>query len=43
MVLTSDGLNRGHKQIPVKRVVDEALETCPSVQKVIVTERLGWA
>ncbi len=43
MVLTSDGLNRGHKQIPVKRVVDEALENCPSVQKVIVTERLGWA
>ncbi|MBL8000827.1 MAG: acetate--CoA ligase [Flavobacteriales bacterium] len=43
MVLTSDGLNRGHKQIPVKRVVDEALETCPTVQKVIVTERLGWS
>ncbi|HRD53154.1 MAG TPA: AMP-binding protein, partial [Flavobacteriales bacterium] len=43
MVLTSDGLNRGHKQIPVKRVVDEALETCPTVRKVIVTERLGWA
>ena len=43
IVLTSDGLNRGHKQIPVKRVVDEALENCPSVQKVIVTERLGWA
>lgn len=43
MVLTSDGLNRGHKQIPVKRVVDEALENCPSIQKVIVTDRLGWA
>ncbi len=43
IVLTSDGLNRGHKQIPVKRVVDEALENCPSVQKVIVTERLAWA
>lgn len=43
MVLTSDGLNRGAKQIPVKRVVDEALETCPSVQKVIVVDRLGWA
>ncbi|MEO8587751.1 MAG: acetate--CoA ligase, partial [Flavobacteriales bacterium] len=42
MVLTSDGLNRGHKQIPVKRVVDEALETCSSVQRVIVTDRLGW-
>src|SRR5690606_35276595 len=42
-VLTSDGLNRGAKQIPVKRVVDEALERCESVQKVIVVERLGWA
>ena len=43
LVLTSDGLNRGAKQIPVKRVVDEALEDCPSVQKVIVVDRLGWA
>jgi len=43
VVLTSDGLNRGAKQIPVKRVVDEALEDCPSVQKVIVVDRLGWA
>jgi len=43
MVLTSDGLNRGAKQIPVKRVVDEALEQCDTVKKVIVVERLGWA
>lgn len=43
VVLTSDGLNRGAKQIPVKRVVDEALESCPSVKKVIVVDRLGWA
>jgi acetyl-CoA synthetase len=43
VVLTSDGLNRGAKQIPVKRVVDEALIDCPSVEKVIVTERVGWA
>src|SRR5690606_21470019 len=42
LVLTSDGLNRGPKQIPVKRVVDEALESCPSVEKVIVVDRLGW-
>ena len=41
-VLTSDGLNRGAKQIPVKRVVDEALEQCTSVKKVIVHDRLGW-
>jgi acetyl-CoA synthetase len=43
VVLTSDGLNRGPKQIPVKRVVDEALADCPSVKRVIVTERVGWA
>ena len=43
MVLTSDGLYRGAKEIPVKRVVDEALESCDCVQKVIVTERTRWA
>ena len=43
MVITADGLNRGAKQIPVKRVVDEALERCPTVKKVVVVERLGWA
>lgn len=42
-VFTSDGLNRGTKQIPVKRVVDEALERCPTVKKVMVVERVGWA
>lgn len=42
-VITSDGLNRGAKQIPVKRVVDEALETgCDSVKKVIVVDHLNW-
>jgi len=41
-VITSDGLNRGAKQIPVKSVVDEALENCPSVQKVLVVNRLNW-
>lgn len=43
LVITSDGLNRGAKQIPVKRVVDEALETAgDSVEKVIVVNRLDW-
>ncbi|MFN3952251.1 MAG: acetate--CoA ligase [Thermaurantimonas sp.] len=43
-VITSDGLNRGAKQIPVKRVVDEAISMgCDTVRRVIVTERLGWA
>jgi len=43
MVITSDGLFRGSKEIPVKRVVDEALENCPSVQSVLVAERVQWA
>ena len=43
MVLTSDGLYRGAKEIPVKRVVDEALESCPSVETVLVLERTRWA
>jgi acetyl-CoA synthetase len=42
-VITSDGLNRGAKQIPVKAVVDEALETCPSVKQVLVVNRLNWS
>ncbi len=42
-VLTADGLYRGAKEIPVKRVVDEALAKCDSVETVIVRERVGWA
>jgi acetyl-CoA synthetase len=43
IVITSDGLYRGSKEIPVKRVVDEALEQCASVERVIVVERTQWA
>jgi len=39
IVLTSDGAYRGAKAIPIKDVVDEALEVCPSVKRVIVYER----
>ncbi|MGZ3864559.1 MAG: acetate--CoA ligase [Bacteroidia bacterium] len=39
IVITSDGAYRGAKDIPMKATVDEALEVCPSVQKVIVLER----
>jgi acetyl-CoA synthetase len=42
MVLTSDGLYRGAKEIPVKRIVDEALLNCPSVKTVLVSERTQW-
>lgn len=41
MVLTSDGNFRGAKNIPVKKVVDEALENTSSVEKVIVLNRTG--
>ena len=41
MVLTSDGNFRGNKDIPVKAVVDEALEKCTCVEKVIVYQRTG--
>lgn len=43
MVITADGLNRGAKQIPLKRVVDEALESCDCVETSIVYDCLGWA
>ncbi|MBC6401601.1 MAG: acetate--CoA ligase [Ekhidna sp.] len=39
IVLTSDGNFRGNKNIPVKAVVDEALEKTTTVEKVIVYQR----
>ncbi len=39
MVLTADGNFRGAKTIPVKAVVDEALESTTSIEKVIVYQR----
>ncbi len=39
MVLTSDGNFRGAKTFPVKEVVDEALKTTSTIEKVIVLER----
>ena len=42
MIITADGLNRGSKQIPLKRIVDEALEHPNSVERVIVFNCLGW-
>ena len=40
-VLTSDGSHRGHKEISLKASVDEALESCPEVKRVIVLRRTG--
>ncbi|MEO9257105.1 MAG: acetate--CoA ligase, partial [Crocinitomicaceae bacterium] len=36
VVITADGLNRGEKHTPIKPIVDEALEHCPTVKDVIV-------
>ncbi len=43
MVITADGLNRGAKQVPLKRVVDEALQSCDSIERVIVFNCLDWS
>lgn len=43
MVLTTDAAFRGPKEIPIKAVVDEALEICPSVKSVIVLKRTNCA
>ncbi|HCP41037.1 MAG TPA: acetate--CoA ligase [Cryomorphaceae bacterium] len=40
-VLTSDGMYRGAKALPVKITVDEALKSCTSVESVIVVKRDG--
>ncbi len=41
-VITTDGMYRGAKQMPVKSVVDEAVVHCPSVQKIAVINHLNW-
>ncbi len=41
MILTADGAFRADKKIELKKIVDEALEKCPAVEKVIVLERTG--
>ncbi|AJH14791.1 MULTISPECIES: acetate--CoA ligase [Myroides] len=40
-VITSDGSFRGNKTIPLKPIIDEALESCPGVEKVLVVKRTG--
>jgi acetyl-CoA synthetase len=39
MVITSDGSYRGNKAIDLKGIVDEALNTCPTVETVLVVKR----
>ena len=39
LVITADGAFRGTKPIALKPTVDRALETCPSVKRVIIVRR----
>jgi acetyl-CoA synthetase len=39
IVVTADGSFRGNKEICLKNIMDEALISCPSVERVIVVER----
>ncbi|MCD4746017.1 MAG: acetate--CoA ligase [Bacteroidales bacterium] len=41
IILTSDGGYRGTKTIPIKGIVDEALKSCPTIEKCIVLKRTG--
>jgi len=41
LVITSDGLNRRGKVLPLKATVDEALEKSPTVQHCLVLRRTG--
>jgi acetyl-CoA synthetase len=41
-VICTDAQSRGQKELPIKNTVDEALENCPSVEKVIVVNHLNW-
>ena len=43
MIITADGLNRGTKQIPLKRIIDEAVEECTSIESVIVLNCVNWS
>ncbi len=42
VVVTADALCRGAKQIPLKTVVDEALQHCSGVHRVLVYNHLNW-
>jgi len=41
MLITADGSYRGAKEINLKKIIDEALLTCPTINKVIVLSRTG--
>lgn len=41
IVICADGSYRGNKEIDLKGIVDEALESCPKVKRTLVVSRTG--
>lgn len=41
VVVTADGSNRKGKVLPLRSAAEEALDECPSVEKVVTVERTG--
>ncbi len=41
MVITADGSYRGEKIVELKKITDDALQSCASIEKVIVVKRTG--
>jgi len=41
MVITNDEAYRGDKTIPLKKITDEALASCPTVKNVLLLKRTG--
>ena len=39
LIICSDGSYRGNKSIDLKGIIDEAVENCPTVEKVLVVKR----
>jgi acetyl-CoA synthetase len=42
LIITADGTMRGDKKVELKKIVDEALLTCPSIEKCIVYSNRAW-
>ena len=41
VLLTADGVYRGSKEVDLKAIADEALETCPTIETSIVLKRIN--